>query len=94
LLSIGKLAADQAKYYLDHADMRVDVVDSVGGGLEEYYVGGREAAGTWLGDGAVRLRLEGVVEGDALRRVLSGAAPGDGSRFAIRQAQCASPGSI
>ena len=31
MLSIGKLKAGQAKYYLDQADARVDVVDSVAG---------------------------------------------------------------
>jgi hypothetical protein len=29
MLSIGKLVAGQAKYYLDQAEARVDVVDSV-----------------------------------------------------------------
>ena len=43
VLSIGKLAAGQARYYLDQAEGRVDVVDSVGDGLEDYYVGGRGA---------------------------------------------------
>ena len=32
MLSIGKLAAGQAKYYLDQAEVRVDVVDSVAEG--------------------------------------------------------------
>ena len=30
MLSIGKLATDRAKYYLDQAEGRVDVVESVG----------------------------------------------------------------
>ncbi len=39
MLSIGKLAAGQAKYYLDQAEVRVDVVDSVAEGVEDYYLG-------------------------------------------------------
>ena len=70
MLSIGKLSADQATYYLDQAETRVDVVESVGGGVEEYYVGGREARGEWLGGGAADLRLAGGVDGDALRLVV------------------------
>jgi hypothetical protein len=52
VLSIGKLAAGQAKYYLDQAEGRIDVIESVGEGGEEYYVGGTEAPGVWLGGGA------------------------------------------
>ena len=37
MLSIGKLGTGQAKYYLDQADGRVDVVQSVAGGVEDYY---------------------------------------------------------
>ncbi|HEX8101501.1 MAG TPA: MobF family relaxase [Solirubrobacteraceae bacterium] len=74
-MSIGKLSADQATYYLDQAEARADVVESVGGGIEEYYVGGREARGEWLGDGAAALRLAGGVDGDALREVLAGMGP-------------------
>jgi conjugative relaxase-like TrwC/TraI family protein len=68
LLSIGKLAADQAKYYLDHAETRVDAVD----------IGGLEARGQWLGAGAERLGLVGHVEAEQLRRVLAGLAPASG----------------
>ena len=49
MLSIGKLAAGQAKYYLDQAEVRVDVVDSVAGGVEDYFLGAPEARGQWLG---------------------------------------------
>ena len=52
MLSIGKLAAGQARYYLDQAEGRVDVVESVGAGVEDYYAGGAEARGVWLGAGA------------------------------------------
>ena len=57
MLSIGKLAAGQARYYLDQAEGRVDVVESVGDGVEEYYAGGAEARGVWLGAGAAALGL-------------------------------------
>ena len=45
MLSIGKLAAGQAKYYLDQAQARVDVAQSVCTGVEDYYVGPGEARG-------------------------------------------------
>ena len=75
MLSIGKLGAGQAKYYLDQAQGRVDVVDSVGEGIEEYYAGGAEARGEWIGTGAAELGLSGPVDGEALRRVLAGVDP-------------------
>ena len=56
MLSIGKLAAGQAKYYLDQAEVRVDVVESVGDGIEDYYVGASEARGEWIGVGGARAR--------------------------------------
>jgi conjugative relaxase-like TrwC/TraI family protein len=77
VLSIGKLAAGQAKHYLDQAEGRVDVVSSVAGGLEDYYVGGLEASGEWLGQAARELGLGGLVEGESLRRVLAGVHPRD-----------------
>jgi hypothetical protein len=43
MLSIGKLVAGQARYYLDQAEGRVDVVMSVGEGLEDYYVEWQQA---------------------------------------------------
>jgi conjugative relaxase-like TrwC/TraI family protein len=75
VLSIGKLVAGQAKYYLDQAEGRVDAVESIGDGLEDYYAGGAEARGTWLGSGSAALGLVGPVDGEALRRVLGGLAP-------------------
>lgn len=72
MLSISKLSTGQHRYYLDRAGERVDVVESVGDGVEEYYVGGTEARGEWLGAGARELGLEGLVDGEALRRVLAG----------------------
>jgi hypothetical protein len=72
VLSIGKLATGQAKYYLDQAEARVDFVDSVAVGIEEYCVGSGEAQGEWLGISACELGLAGGVDGAALRRVLDG----------------------
>ena len=79
MLSIGKLSAGQAKYYLDQGEVRVDAVASIGDGLEEYYAGGAEARGRWAGAGAAELGLTGPVDGDDLRRVLEGLDPLDGS---------------
>ncbi len=78
MLSIGKLAAGQAKYYLDQAEGRVDVVQSVGGGIEDYYLGPTEARGRWIGAAARELGLDGEVGADALRRVLEGLDPRNG----------------
>ena len=79
MLSIGKLAAGQAKYYLDQAEVRVDVVDSVAEGAEDYYLGAPEARGEWLGSLCAALGLVGPVDGEDLRRVLAGCDPQDGS---------------
>ncbi|WP_028066549.1 MobF family relaxase [Solirubrobacter soli] len=78
MLSIGKLAAGQAKYYLDQAEARVDVVQSVGGGVEDYYLGPHEARGRWIGSAGHELGLRDNVGADALRRVLAGSHPEDG----------------
>jgi conjugative relaxase-like TrwC/TraI family protein len=75
VLSIGKLAPGQARYYLDQAEARVDVVQSIGDGIEDYYAGGAEARGEWLGAAARTLGLDGPVDGEALRRVLRGNDP-------------------
>jgi hypothetical protein len=80
VLSIGELGAGQARYYLDQAQGRVDVVDSVGEGIEEYYVDGREARGEWIGVAAAELGLTGAVGGQPLRRVLAGLDPENGPR--------------
>jgi hypothetical protein len=69
MLSIHKIVAGHARYFAEGADGRVDVVDSVGGGVEEYYAGAAsEERGEWLGDGARLLELTGAVTGDELRR--------------------------
>lgn len=66
MLSIGKLAAGRADYYLA----------TVAKGAEEYYLGSGEAPGRWVGRGAERLGLAGEVDGWVLRNVLAG---GDGN---------------
>jgi hypothetical protein len=43
MLSIGKLAAGQAEYYLEQAQGPVTRAQAVGTGVEDYYVGGGEA---------------------------------------------------
>jgi hypothetical protein len=75
VLSINKLTAGQHRYYVEQSSKRVDVVESVGDGVEEYYVGGTEARGQWLGAGARQLGLPGDVHGETLRRVLAGEDP-------------------
>jgi conjugative relaxase-like TrwC/TraI family protein len=79
VLSIGKLAAGQAKYYLDQAETRVDVAQSVGQGVEDYYLGPTEARGQWIGSAAREFGLDGGVAPEALRRVLAGLDPRDGA---------------
>jgi conjugative relaxase-like TrwC/TraI family protein len=79
VLSIGKLSAGQARYYLEQGETRVDAVDSISDGVEEYYAGGAEARGTWIGSAGTSLGLSGPVEGNALRHVLAGLDPLDGS---------------
>lgn len=81
VLSIGKLSAGQATYYLEHAEQRVDVVASVGDGVEDYYLSPVEARGQWLGTAASELGLAGQVEPDALRAVLSGLDPRDSAEL-------------
>jgi conjugative relaxase-like TrwC/TraI family protein len=78
VLSIGKLAAGQAKYYLEQAEARVDVAQSVGEGIEDYYLTPAEAQGSWIGVAASELGLCGRVSAEALRRVLAGSDPRDG----------------
>lgn len=78
VLSIGKLGAGQADYYLDEAEGRVDPVESLEG-AEEYYLGSGEARGVWLAAGSAQLGLAGDVDGTQLRAVLAGLHPHDGS---------------
>jgi conjugative relaxase-like TrwC/TraI family protein len=47
-------------------------------GVEDYYLGGPEAAGVWVGDGGRALGLTGTVDAVRLDRVLSGQHPASG----------------
>ena len=70
-MSVGKLAPGQESYYLH----------SVARGLEDYYLGGGEAPGRWLGTGADMLGLAGEVAGAALVAVLDDRDPATGTRL-------------
>ena len=63
-----KLRIGSESYYLSQ----------VASGLEDYYSGRGEAAGSWAGHAASALGLTGEVAGDGLRAVLAGLAPGTG----------------
>ena len=65
MLSIGRLVSGAERYYLR----------TVAQGREEYYTGSGEAPGIWVGRGAARLGLEGVVEPGELSAVLAGMSP-------------------
>src|SRR4051812_45430299 len=79
MVSIGKLAGAQADYYLEEADDRIDAAKSVADGIEDYYVGGKEARGEWIGSPGREVGLSGPVDADDLRRVFAGLDPRDGS---------------
>ena len=79
MLSLGKLATGQAGYYLEQAQGSLSRIRSVSSGVEDYYLGGPEAAGEWLGDGAARLGLTGRVEAADLRAILEGRHPHTGT---------------
>ena len=72
VLSIGKLAVGQARYYLDQAAGRIDRATSVASGVEDYYLAGVEAAGEWLGRGSLAMGLAGKVDDGPLHAVLAG----------------------
>jgi conjugative relaxase-like TrwC/TraI family protein len=78
VLSIGKLARGQAGYYLDQARRSVDRRTSLTSGVEDYYLGGPEAAGEWIGSLAIAFALTGTVEDDELRLALDARSPGTG----------------
>lgn len=75
MLSIGKLAAGQAGYYLALAGRSVDRIASVTSGVEDYYLGGPEAAGEWTGRLARQMGLVGEVDDEGLRRALQSRSP-------------------
>jgi conjugative relaxase-like TrwC/TraI family protein len=78
MLSIGKLGTGQAKYDLDQAHGRVDVVRSVAGGAVDYYTRSGEARACGSVGGAHELRLVGEVAEEQLRPLLDGIDPRTG----------------
>jgi conjugative relaxase-like TrwC/TraI family protein len=78
VLSIGKLAAGQAGYYLDQAQGTITRARAVASGVEDYYLGGHEAKGRWAASGAAALGLRGEVGDEPLLRVLVGEHPATG----------------
>jgi conjugative relaxase-like TrwC/TraI family protein len=68
VLSVTRLRVGQEAYQLS----------GVAQSLDAYYTGAGEVAGQWIGGGAARLDLAGVVDADDLRAVLAGLAPGNG----------------
>jgi conjugative relaxase-like TrwC/TraI family protein len=77
MLSIGKLGRGQERYYLD----------KVAEGAEDYYSGGAEAEGYWLGDAAEDLGLQGKVEPAQLVAMLTGNDPATGEPFGLRHVE-------
>lgn len=67
-MSLWKLRVGVESYYLAQ----------IAAGLDEYYTGAGEAPGQWVGTAAPLLGLDGTVDGDELRAVLAGLAPGTG----------------
>ena len=84
VLSIGKLARGQASYYLLQARARVDRARSVASGIEDYYLGGPEAPGAWMGTLAQVLELSGHVADRDLQLVLEGRSPATGDQLTRR----------
>jgi conjugative relaxase-like TrwC/TraI family protein len=68
MLSVVKLRVGQEAYHLT----------GVAKSLDDYYTGAGEATGWWTGVGAERLGLVDEVDGDDLRALLGGMAPGSG----------------
>jgi conjugative relaxase-like TrwC/TraI family protein len=82
VLSIGKLGQGRANYYLE----------SVAQGIEDYYTGGGEAPGRWLGSAARELGMGGEVEDDDLHAILSGSSPRTGDPLAATHGGTRVPG--
>jgi len=67
VLSIGKIAAGQHRYY----------EQQVAQGVDDYYSGRGEAQGEWVGTGAGELGLAGAVSGGQFNALIAGLDPGD-----------------
>ncbi len=68
MLSRGKVTPATVSYYSDE----------VAGGLEDYYAGRGEAAGSWVGNGAAAEGLSGQVAPDQLARLFEAVHPATG----------------
>src|SRR3954471_15778321 len=64
VLSLAKLAGPDQRYYLEQAQGRVDHAGSVASGVEDYYLSGPEAAGSWVGSATAALGLTRDVSED------------------------------
>jgi conjugative relaxase-like TrwC/TraI family protein len=67
VLSIGKIAAGQHRYYEQQVTQ----------GVDDYYSGRGEAPGWWAGSGADALGLDGRVSGDEFNALIAGMDPRD-----------------
>jgi conjugative relaxase-like TrwC/TraI family protein len=67
MLSIGKIALGQHRYY----------EQQVAQGVDDYYAGRGEAPGSWAGAGAAALGLSGQVSGEQFNALVSGNDPRD-----------------
>jgi conjugative relaxase-like TrwC/TraI family protein len=68
MLSRGKVTPATVSYY----------TDEVAAGLEDYYAGRGEAAGTWVGQGAAAAGLDGDVSAEQLARLFEAVHPDTG----------------
>ncbi len=75
MVSIGKLAPSQERYYLD----------AVAQGREDYYLGAGEAPGQWIGSAASDLGLSGEVHAHVLALILDGHDPTTDERISQKQ---------
>ena len=73
MLSIAKLSAGRAEYYLEQ----------VHSGADEYYTADQAEPGYWTGKAAGRLGLGGQVSPEAFRRVLDARHPGSGDPLGV-----------
>jgi hypothetical protein len=65
MLSIGKIALGQHRYY----------EQQVAGGEDDYYSGRGEAPGEWIGSGTEALALSGRVSPEQFAAVIAGSDP-------------------